>query len=172
MSVKLTLTNEQVKVNSALKPIFSVIEEWSSKFQNKLTLNSNYLVNKQPRDFYFHQVLRCFRVDWSQFWTSSKCWLALETITNNQEVKWSLYRLQNFTQRLYSHVLDLPISRRVVQLYRSCWTPRIHLFELINISDHSILINSNLLQRSEISALKDNEVRNEEDSTSKQAHVK
>ena len=68
-------------------------------------------------------------------------------------------------------MLDLPTSRRVVQLYRSCWTPRIHLFEFINISDHSILINSNPLQRSKISVAEDNEVRNEEDSTSKQAHV-
>ena len=42
----------------------------------------------------------------------------------------------------------------------------------INISDHSRLINSNLLQRSKISVVEDNEVRNEEDSFSKQAHVK
>ena len=62
------------------------------------------------------------------------------------------------------------MSRRVVQLYRSCWTPRIHLFEFINISDHSRLINSNLLQRSKTSVVEDNEVRNEEDSISKQAH--
>ena len=32
--------------------------------------------------------------------------------------------------------------------------------------------NSNLLQRSKISVVEDNEVRSEEDSTSKQAHVK
>ena len=109
---------------------------------------------------------------WSQFWTSSKCLLALETTTNNQEVKWSLYRLQNVNNLPKDYiVLDMPISRRVVQLYRSCWTPRIHLFEFINISDHSRLINSNLLQRSKSSVVEDNEVRNEEDSTSIQAHV-
>jgi len=68
-------------------------------------------------------------------------------------------------------MLDSPISRRVVQLYRSCWTPRIHLFEFVNISDHIRLINSNLLQRSKISVVEDNKVRSEADSTSKQAHV-
>ena len=37
---------------------------------------------------------------------------------NNQEVKRSLYRLQNVNNlpKLYSYVLDLPISCRVVQL--------------------------------------------------------
>ena len=68
-------------------------------------------------------------------------------------------------------MLDLPISRRVVQLYRSCLTSRIHPFDLININKHNRLINSNLLQRSKISVEKDNKVRSEEDSTSKQAHV-
>ena len=52
-------------------------------------------VNKQPSDFSFHQVLRCFRVVSSQFWTTSKFLSAPETTTNNQEVKRSLYRLQN-----------------------------------------------------------------------------
>ena len=73
--------------------------------------------------------------------------------------------------RLYSHVLDLSISRRAVQLYRSCWTSRIHVFDFINISDHSRLLNSNILQRSKISLAEDNEVRSGEDSTLKQAHV-
>ena len=73
--------------------------------------------------------------------------------------------------RLYSHVLDLPISRWAVQLYLSCWTSRIHVFDFINISGHSRLINSNLLQRSKISLVEDNEVRSGEDSTLKQAHV-
>ena len=41
----------------------------------------------------------------------------------------------------------------------------------MNISDHSRLINSNLFQRSEISLVKDNEVRSGEDSTLKQDHV-
>ena len=45
------------------------------------------MVNKQPSDFWFHQVLRCFRVVWSQFWTSSNFLSALESTTNNQEVK-------------------------------------------------------------------------------------
>ena len=69
-------------------------------------------------------------------------------------------------------MLHLLISRRVVQIYRSCWTSRRHLFGFINISDNSRLINSNLLQRSRISVVEDNEVRSEEESTSKQAHVK
>ena len=68
-------------------------------------------------------------------------------------------------------MLDLPISRRVVQLYRSCLTSRIHPFDFVNISGHSRLINSNLLERSKISLVKDNEVRSEEDSTLKRAHV-
>ena len=108
------------------------------------------MVKKQPSDFWFYQVLRCFRVVWSQFWTFWKCFSALETTTNNQEAKRGLYRLQN-VNNLPKHcirdVLDLPISRRVVQLYRSCWTSRIHLFDFINISDHRRLINSDLLQR-------------------------
>ena len=102
MSVKPTLTGELLKVNSALKLIFSVIEDqcsggqWSSKWGRRyFKTSSRKLVNKEPSDFWFHQVLRCFGVVWSQFWTSSKCLLALETTTNNQEAKWSLYKLQN-----------------------------------------------------------------------------
>ena len=68
-------------------------------------------------------------------------------------------------------MLDLATSRRVVQLYRSCLTSRIHPFDFININKHSRLINLNLLQRSKISVVEDNKVRSEEDSTSKQAHV-
>ena len=41
----------------------------------------------------------------------------------------------------------------------------------ININKDSTLINSNLLQRSKTSVLYDNEVRNEEDRTSKHAHL-
>ena len=55
--------------------------------QNNLTL--------QPSGFRFHQGLRCFRVVLSQFWTTSKFLSAPETTTNNQEVKRSLFRLQN-----------------------------------------------------------------------------
>ena len=39
------------------------------------------------------------------------------------------------------------------QFYRSCLNSRIHLFDFININMDSILINSNLLQRSKISVL-------------------
>ena len=62
---------------------------------------------------------------------------------------------------------DLPIF----QFYRSCLTSRIHLFDFININKDGRLINSNLLLRSKVSVLQDNEVRNEEDSTSKHSHV-
>ena len=62
---------------------------------------------------------------------------------------------------LAPRVLDLPISRRVVQLYRSCLTSRIHPFDFININKHSRLINSKLLQRSKISVVEDNKVRRE-----------
>ena len=58
-------------------------------------------------------------------------------------------------------MLDLPISRRVVQLYRCCLTSRIHPFDFININKHSRLINSKLLQRSKISVVEDNKVRRE-----------
>ena len=71
-------------------------------------------------------------------------------------------------------MLDLATSRRVVQLYRSCLTSRIHPFDLININKHSRLINLNLLQISKISVVEDKlyyKVRSEEDSTSKQAQV-
>ena len=67
-------------------------EVGKTALQNKLTLK---LVNKQPSGFRFHQVLRCFRVVWSQLWTTSKLLSAPETTTNNQEVKRSLYRLQS-----------------------------------------------------------------------------
>ena len=87
-----------------------------------------------------YHVLRSFRVVWSQFWTFSKCLLALETTTNNQEVKTSLNRLQNANHLRKAFI-------RFVQIYRSYWTSRIHLLEFINISDHGILINSNILQR-------------------------
>ena len=52
--------------------------------QNKVT-SSNYSSNgKQTAE---RQVLRSFRVLQSQFWTSSKCLLALEATTNNEEEK-------------------------------------------------------------------------------------
>ena len=53
--------------------------------------------------------------------------LALETTTNNQEVKRSLYRLQNVNNLPKDYIRmwvpqgrDLPISLRIVQFYRSC----------------------------------------------------
>ena len=125
------------------------------------------LVNKWPSGFRFHHVLGCFGVVWSQFLTTSKFLSAPETTTNNQEVKRSLYRLQNvnYLPKDYIHMCLTcrSISRRVVQLYQSCLTSRIHLFDFINISKHSRLINSNLLPRSKIGVVKDNEVRSEED---------
>ena len=140
--------------------------------QNKLTLNSYSSNGKQTAErLLIYQVLRCFRVFWSQLWTFTKCLLALETTTNNQEVKRGLYRLCIIYPKIISAWLDMPISRRLVQFYRSCLTSRIHPFDFINISRHSRLINSNLLQRSKISVVEDNKVRSEEDSTSKQAHV-
>ena len=70
MSVKPALTDELLKLNSAFKPIFSVIEDqysgghWSSKWGRQHFKLQGYvkLVNKQPSNFWFHQVLRCFRV--------------------------------------------------------------------------------------------------------------
>ena len=62
--------------------------------QDKLTLNS-YSSNgkqtaKRTSDFIkFYAVLGLFKAN------SSKCLSALKTTTNNQEVKGSLYRLQN-----------------------------------------------------------------------------
>ena len=109
------------------------------------------LVNKKPSDFWFHQVLRCFKVVWIQFWTFSNCLLALKTTSNNQEVKRSWYNLQNVNNLPKYYIFTCLTSRSLAELfnliYRSCWTPRIHLLEFLNISDHSRLINSNLLQR-------------------------
>ena len=57
------------------------VEVRKTALQNNLTLK---LVNKQPSGFRFHQVLRCFRVVLSQFWTTSKYLSAPETTTDNQ----------------------------------------------------------------------------------------
>ena len=102
-SWKATLTDELLKVNSALKPIYSLWSKISAVEGNEVRSEEDgtakqahvNLVNKQPTGFRFHQVLRCFRVACCQIWTSSKCLSAPETTTNNQEVKRSLYRLQN-----------------------------------------------------------------------------
>ena len=79
--------------------------------------NNVKLVNKEPSDFWFHQVLRCFGVVWSQFWTSSKCFLALETTTNNQEVKWSLYKLQNVNNLPKDYIRMCLTCRSIAELF-------------------------------------------------------
>ena len=58
----------------------------------------------------------------------------------------------------------------ILELFEACLRHG-PLFEFVNSSDYSRLINSNLLQRSKISVVEDNEVRSKEDSTSKQAQV-
>ena len=105
-------------------------------------------VNKQPSDFWFHQVLRCFRVVSSQFWTFSKWLLALETTTNNQEVKRSLYRLQNVNNLPKDYIRMCVTCRYLFKLFNFIGLVELqeYIFS-INISDHSRLINSNILQR-------------------------
>ena len=51
MSVKPTLTDKQLKVNSAFKPILSVIEDQCSEEDSISKQAQVKLVNKQPRDF-------------------------------------------------------------------------------------------------------------------------
>ena len=82
--------------------------------QNKLTLK---LVNKQPSGFRFHQVLRCFRVAGSQFWTTLKLLSAPETTTNNQEVKRSLYRLQNVNNLPKDYIRMCFTCRSLAELF-------------------------------------------------------
>ena len=114
--------------------------------QNTLTLISYSSNAKQTAErLLIYQVSRCFTVVWSQFWTFSKCLSALETTTDNQEVK-RRHRLQN-VNNLPKDYIRVCLTCRIVRLYRSCWTSRIHLIDFINISDHSILLNSNILQR-------------------------
>ena len=82
--------------------------------QNKLTLK---LVNKQPSGFLFHQVLRCFRVVWSQFWTTSKFLSAPEITTINQKVKRSLYRLQNVNNLPKDYIRMCFTCRSLAELF-------------------------------------------------------
>ena len=124
MSVKPTLTDELLKVNSALKSTFSVIEDqcsggqWSSKWGRRHLKEAHVnLVNKQPSGFRFHQVLRCFRVVWSQFWTTSKFLSAPETTTNNQEVKRSLYWLQNVNNLPKDYIRMCLTCRSLAELF-------------------------------------------------------
>ena len=90
------------------------IEVRNTALQNKLTLN---LVNKQPRGFLSHQVLRCFRVVWSQFWTTSKFLSGPETTTNNQEVKRSLYTLQNVNNLPKDYIRMCFTCRSLAELF-------------------------------------------------------
>ena len=76
--------------------------------QKKLTLK---LVNKQPSGFRFHQVV------WSQFWTTSKLLSAPETTTNNQEVKRSLYRLQNVNNLPRDYICMCLTYRSLAELF-------------------------------------------------------
>ena len=75
------------------------------------------MVNKQPSDFWFYEVLRFFRVVWSQFWTSSNFVSALETTTNNQEVKRSLYQLQNVNNLPKDYIRVCLTCRSLAELF-------------------------------------------------------
>ena len=83
--------------------------------QNKLTLIN--VVNKQPNGFRFHQLLRCFRVVGSQFWRTSKFLSASETTANNQEVKRSLYRLQNVNNLSKDYIRMCLTWRSLAELF-------------------------------------------------------
>ena len=91
--------------------------QWSSKWDSTLKQAHVQLVNKQPSDFWFHQGLRCFRVVWSQFWTSSNFVSALETTANNQKVKRSLYRLQNVNNLPEDYIRVCLICRSLTELF-------------------------------------------------------
>ena len=102
MSVKPTLTGELLKVNSALKLMFSVIEDRcsggqrSSKWGRQHFKPSSRSIGKQTAErLLIYQVLHCFRVVscLKPILDCFKMLLALETTTNNQEVKRSLNRL-------------------------------------------------------------------------------
>ena len=99
-----TLTDELLKVNSALKLIFSVTEDqcsggqWSSKWGRRhFRTSSRYLAKKTaerlPISSSFTVFYSCLKP--VLFCTTSKLLSASETTTNNQEVKRSWYRLQN-----------------------------------------------------------------------------
>ena len=75
------------------------------------------LLNKQPSGFRFHQVLRCFRVVWSQFWTTSQFLSAPESTTNNQEVKKSLCRLQNVNNLPKDYIRMCLTCRSLAELF-------------------------------------------------------
>ena len=86
--------------------------------KNTLTLNSYSSNGKQTAErLLTYQVSRCFTVVWSQFWTFSKCFLALETITNNQEVKRSLHRLQNVNNLPKDYIRVRLTCRSLAELF-------------------------------------------------------
>ena len=67
MSVKPTLPDKLLKVNSALKLIFSkisVVEDNEVRSEEGGTSEQGHVisVNKQPSGFRFHQVLQCLTV--------------------------------------------------------------------------------------------------------------
>ena len=82
--------------------------------QNKLRLNNYCSICKQTVTSDFIKFHAYFTVVRSRFWYSLKCLLALETTTNKQEVKRSMWRLQNmnnlFPKRIWKCLLTLPIA--------------------------------------------------------------
>ena len=141
MSVKPSLTDQLFKVNSALKSIFSMIEDQCSGGHYEVRSEEDgtskqahvNLVNKQRNGFRFHQVLRCFRVVLSQFWTTSKYLSAPETTTDNQEEKISLYRIQNVNNLSKDYIRMCLTCRSLAELFN--FIGRVSLQEYI----HSIL---------------------------------
>ena len=113
------------------------------------------MVKQTAERLLLYQVLRCFRVVWSQFWAFSKCLSALETTTNNQEVKRSLHRLQNVNNLPKDLYIRVCLTcRSLAELFNfiglvELQEYRIHLIDFININKHSRLINSNLFTKIE-----------------------
>ena len=108
-----------INLNLLQRSKISVVEGNKVRSEEDSTSKQAHVqfVNKQPSDFWFHQVLRCFRVVSSQFWTFSKWLLALETTTNNQEVKRSLYRLQNVNNLHKDYIRMCVTCRSLFELF-------------------------------------------------------
>ena len=117
MSVKPSLTDQLFKVNSALKSIFSMIEDQCSGGHYEVRSEEDgtskqahvNLVNKQRNGFQF-----CFL---SPFWTTSKYLSAPETTTDNQEEKRSLYRLQNVNNLSKDYIRMCLTCRSLAELF-------------------------------------------------------
>ena len=75
------------------------------------------MVKQTAERLVIYQVLRCFRVVRSQFWTFSKCLSALETTTNNQEVKRSLHWLQNVNNLPEDYIRVWLTCRSLTELF-------------------------------------------------------